>query len=198
MANFLSDSSLFADKPSVGEYYLYFGRLSREKGVGTLVKAYAGLNTKRKLYIVGTGPKEEETKELIHKLHMEEKIKMLGFRSGDDLKSIVRNSLCVILPSEWYENGPYSIMEAMAAGKPAIVSSYGGLPELVEEGENGYICRSGDSADLGAKMAEIDSLSEEELLNMSKESIAMAKEKFGREEYYRAVMACYERILKQR
>ena len=48
----------------------------------------------------------------------------------------------MVLPSEWYENGPYSAMEAMALGKPLIVSNLGGLPELVEQNKNGYIFTS--------------------------------------------------------
>lgn len=192
--NFLPENTVYSKKPSVGEYFLYFGRLSREKGAATLIRAYAGMKTRRKLCIVGTGPLEEEFRELIHELNMEENIRMLGFRSGVDLTSIVRNAFCVILPSEWYENGPYSIMEAMAAGRPAIVSGYGGLPELVEEGKNGYICPPCDVSGLRGKMELMDSLPEEELLNMSANSSAMAERMFGREGYYAALMRCYVTI----
>lgn len=117
-------------------YVLYFGRLSREKGVYTLIDAVKGL--KCKLLILGTGPIEEELKQYVkdHSIH---NVEFKGFQTGNALMDYVRNSRCVVLPSQWYENGPYSAMEAMALGKPLIVSNLGGLPELVEHGKNGYI-----------------------------------------------------------
>ena len=76
----------------------------------------------------------------------------MSLRRSYELKEIVANSLCVCLPSEWYENGPYSIMEAQAMGRPVIVSQNGGLPELVEDGRTGYIAQAGDVADLRDKI----------------------------------------------
>ena len=104
------------------------------------------------LYIVGTGPIEGLVYQLIEELHMSDRVKMLGFKSGNELKEIVANALCVCLPSEWYENGPYSIMEAQAVGKPVIVSENGGLPELVENGVMGYIVKPKNVADLKDKL----------------------------------------------
>ena len=77
-----------------------------------------------------------------------DRILFLGFRTGTELKEIVANALCVCLPSEWYENGPYSILEAQALGRPAIVSDHGGLPELVENGKTGYITKAGNVSEL--------------------------------------------------
>ena len=131
--NFLPEGTVY-QAGGRGEYFLYFGRLSREKGILTLIKAFSRSKVSQKLYIVG------------------DRILLLGFKSGDELKEIVANSLCVCLPSEWYENGPYSIMEAQAMGRPVIVSQNGGLPELVEDGRTGYIAQAGDVADLRDKI----------------------------------------------
>ena len=92
---------------------------------------------------------------MVNKLGMEDKILFLGFKTGTELKEIVAKALCVCLPSEWYENGPYSILEAQAMGRPAIVSDYGGLPELVENGRTGYIIEAGSVADLTGKIREM-------------------------------------------
>ena len=140
---------------SCGDYFLYFGRLSREKGIHTLIKAFAEAHVKEKLFIVGSGPEEDSLRLMVKNLGMEDKILFLGFKSGDELNSIVANALCVCLISEWYENGPYSIMEAQALGKPAIVSDYGGLPELVEDGITGYIVKAGNVSDLTKKICKM-------------------------------------------
>ncbi|MBR3020297.1 MAG: glycosyltransferase [Clostridia bacterium] len=135
-----------------GSYFLYFGRLSGEKGIRTLIEAFGRAQVEEKLYIVGSGPEESALRELVKRLGMEDRILFLGFKTGSELKEIVANALCVCLPSEWYENGPYSILEAQALGRPAIVSDYGGLPELVEDGRTGYIAKAGDVSDLAEKI----------------------------------------------
>ena len=194
--NFLTDVDLVS-RAEAGEYFLYFGRLSKEKGVLTAVQAYAGLHTDRMFYIVGTGPIEDDVKSLVSELGLEEKVKLLGFKQGDELKYIVANARCVILPSEWYENGPYSVMEALAAGTPAIVSSNGGLPELVREGETGFISEPQNADHLALKMKIVDELTEEELLRMSQKCIDMAKEKFDKKTYYHELMRIYCSLLKE-
>lgn len=163
LTNFLPDGTEYTPH-SDGEYFLYFGRLSREKGILTLIHAFAKAGIDKKLYIVGTGPEEEKVKSLIKKLGCDDMIRMLGFKSGQELNNIVNHAIGICLPSEWYENGPYSIMEAQAAGKPVIVSNYGGLPELVENGITGYIVKPNDIQDLcnaiqflNEHIAEIDS-----------------------------------------
>ena len=149
--NFLPEGTVY-EKGSRGDYFLYFGRLAREKGIHTLVKAFSKAHVEEKLFIVGAGPEEERLRLMVKKLGMEDKILFLGFKSGDELKEIVANALCVCLPSEWYENGPYSILEAQALGRPAIVSDYGGLPELVEDGKTGFITEAGNAFDLTEKI----------------------------------------------
>lgn len=118
------------------KYILYFGRLSKEKGIKTLIETMKDIDYK--LIILGTGPIEKELHDFVNENNITN-VEFKGFVQGEELTSYIRKSRCVVLPSEWYENGPYSAMEAMALGKPLIVSNYGGLPELVEDGVNGYI-----------------------------------------------------------
>ena len=145
--NFLPSGTVYVEG-SRGDYFLYFGRLSREKGIHTLIKAFSKAKIKEKLLIVGSGPEEDRLQSLVKKLGMKDKILFLGFKAGDELKKIIANALCVCLISEWYENGPYSILEAQALGRPAIVSDHGGLPELVENGKTGYITKAGNVSEL--------------------------------------------------
>jgi glycosyltransferase involved in cell wall biosynthesis len=159
----------------VEDYLLYFGRLSKEKGVGMLVEAMKEINYR--LIILGTGPEEEELKKTIAAEHLENKISMLGFKQGQELTDYIRKAKAVILPSQWYENGPYSAMEAMALGKPLIVSQYGGLPELVENGKNGFIFHN--KQELVEYINKITKLSFQEYLSLGQCSLEMAKSKFN-------------------
>lgn len=196
MANFLPEGTEYTVSPT-GDYFLYFGRLSREKGILTLVKAYAKAKVEKPLYIVGTGPVKEQIEELIKEQGLEDKVKLLGFKSGEELKSIVKNSLCVCLPSEWYENGPYSIMEAMAVGKPAIVSNMGGLPEMVENGVTGYVVPAFDIDKLSEAIGKMFALSNDELAEMGKKSLEKAKKQFDKDTYVDRLQVLYKNNIKR-
>ena len=97
--NFLPEGTVFKKGPEEGDYFLFFGRLSIEKGIMTLVKAFEIAKTDKPLYIVGTGPQESEIKNYVRKHKLEKRIILKGFKSGDELKEIVENSHCVCLPS---------------------------------------------------------------------------------------------------
>jgi len=118
-----------------GDYFLYFGRLSKEKGLLTLIEAAKHANTK--LIIAGRGPQEEELKDYEtlrrkdYKADHHQNIEFVGFKSGEELHQLIRNCAFVVVPSEWYENNPMSIVEAFTMGKPVIGSRIGGIPELV-------------------------------------------------------------------
>lgn len=173
------------------DYVLYFGRLSYEKGVKTLIDA--AKITGCRLVILGTGPVEEELKEYAKDA---KNVEFKGFQTGDALKSYVRNSRCVVLPSEWYENGPYSAMEAMAVGRPLIVSHNGGLPELVDDGVNGYIYRGG-SEELAACIQKMLALDEAAYEAMSKASMERAKALFDAGKYVEVLEEKYDEVKRQ-
>lgn len=159
-------------------YILYFGRLSKEKGVKTLITAAKDLTAK--LYILGTGPIEEELKAYV-KDNKILNVEFKGFQQGEALTNYIKNARVVVLPSEWYENGPYSAMEAMALGKPLIVSNKGGLPELVEQGVNGYIYS--DEKELKEYLKKILALPQTEYSAMSKSATEKAKATFNSTKY---------------
>ena len=100
-------------------------------------------NTKNLLYIVGTGPCLEEIEHYL-KEHNITNVKLLGFKSGKELTDIVGNARAVILPSEWYENCPFSVMESQMYGTPVIGADIGGIPELIQEGKTGELFESGN------------------------------------------------------
>ena len=195
MTNFLPQGTQYSAVNKVGDYILYFGRLSREKGIITLVEAYSRSICELPLYIVGTGSVKEEIEGKIKELSMTDKIKLLGFKSGRELKDIVAASRCVVLPSEWYENGPYSIMEAMAAGKPVIVSNLGGLPELVDDGITGYIVPAKDAEKLAEAIKKMSDMPSKDLLAMGQAATQKAKSMFDAQKYAREIVKKYEEII---
>ncbi|MEF2838214.1 MAG: glycosyltransferase family 4 protein [Oscillospiraceae bacterium] len=166
-------------------YVLYFGRLSPEKGVKTLIEAakLCGCH----LVILGTGPQEAELKACAEGFT---NIEFKGFQTGATLKRYVRNSRCVVMPSACYENGPYSAMEAMTMGKPLIVSNRGGLPELVEDGVNGYIF-DGKAQELADRICQMQMLSKEQYIQMGRTSLEKAQGLFDAKAYIKQIESYY-------
>jgi len=149
LPNFVDLDVYKPDYNSSEDSIVYFGRLSEEKGLETLIDAVKNLNTNLK--IIGSGPYKDRlnNKVIIEKI---KNVFFLGYKKGEELRKIVGESLIVVVPSECYENCPRSILESFALGKPVIGSRIGGIPELVIDGETGYTFKAGDSKDLGGKI----------------------------------------------
>lgn len=129
-------------------YLLFFGRLSVEKGVDTLLRAFdaalPSLPQNMLLVVVGDGPDAADFKALASSLGCASRIEFAGYQTGGALQAYVERASLAIASSRWRENMPYSIVEAFAAGTPVIGSNIGGIPELVDEGKTGFICEPGD------------------------------------------------------
>jgi glycosyltransferase involved in cell wall biosynthesis len=130
------------------DYILFFGRLSREKGVDDLIKAFAKLENKIDLVIAGEGPEKNNLTKLVLSLAKINNVYFLGHKQSQELQNIVANAKLVVVPSCWYENAPYSVIEAMSLGRPVVCAKIGGLAELIKDGENGFLFKAGDISDL--------------------------------------------------
>lgn len=142
------DVSRYQPRFAVGDGFLYLGRLSREKGLATLIRAAAAAGCR--VSIAGTGPQLEELRALARETRAN--VAFLGYLTGAALHEEVRGARAVLLPSECYENAPMSVLEAYALGKPVIGARIGGIPELIREGETGLTFSSGDVASLTAAL----------------------------------------------
>lgn len=129
-------------------YLLFFGRLSAEKGVDTLLRAFdaalPSLPQNMRLVVVGDGPDAADLKTLASSLGCASHVEFAGYQTGGALQAYVERASLAIASSRWRENMPYSIVEALAAGTPVIGTNIGGIPELVDEGKTGFICEPGD------------------------------------------------------
>jgi len=177
----------------IKDYVLYFGRISKEKGVKTLIDAVIAI-PERKLKILGTGPLEKELKEYVISKKVDNRIKFLGFKSGDELTKYIREAKVVVLPSEWYENGPYSAMEALYNGKPLIVSNLGGLPEFISSEKKGYKFKNFDNNDLKNKIIQLYSMDDNEYLEMARKCVYYANKEFNSVLYVKRIIQIYSQI----
>ncbi len=169
------------------KYVLYFGRLSPEKGIKTLVDVCREL---KHIHFVFAG-----TGELSGLLKNIDNIEYVGFKSGKELDVLIRNALFSVCPSEWYENCSMSIIESLALGTPAIGSDLGGTPELISENETGLIFKAEDRQSL--KNA-IESLynNPEKLAVMSEKCIEKSNEN-NIEKYTEKLMNIYKSAMKK-
>ncbi len=149
--NFIKrDAFVTPPSPGRGNYALFLGRLSREKGPWTVVRAFEGLKDVE-LRIAGTGPLEAELSRYVSDRKLKH-IRLVGFKSGADKWQLIRDSLFTIVPSECYENFPVVVLEFFSSAKAVIASNLGGLPHIVEHGRNGLLYKPGDAVDLGHKI----------------------------------------------
>jgi len=184
------DATKLSPQYEPGSYFLYFGRLSVEKGVPTLIKAASAAQIPLK--IVGTGPDEAALKTLAQGLPGN--IEFLGYRSGDDLHNLIRNSKAVILTSEWYENAPMTVLESFALGKPVIGARIGGIPELVIDGETGWSFTSGNVPDLAQVLEQTNQRSSVKLAAMGRAARDFVSSRFTRAKYLEAILNVYSEL----
>lgn len=175
-----------------GEYFLFFGRLSHEKGIDTLIDAFIS-NRNAKLKIVGTGPEEDKLKKRVIETEAYN-IEFAGYRSGDALKEIIRDAAFVVVPSEWYENNPMTIIEAYSAGIPVIGARIGGIPEIVDEGKTGFLFTSGDSDALRECIEKAASITDEDYADMSRNARIFAANNFNEDKNYEKLIDLYRAI----
>ena len=125
-------------------YALYFGRYSKEKGVGTIIKAARELPDIQFVF-AGRGDYAEEIADTPN-------IMDVGFKSGEELYELIGEADFSILASETGENCPFSVMESQTLGTPVIGARIGGIPELVADGETGLLFESGGKDELKEKI----------------------------------------------
>jgi glycosyltransferase involved in cell wall biosynthesis len=172
-------------------YAVYVGRLSTGKGLETLMRALAqarGIPFK----VVGDGPLADELARVAAEQDLAD-VEFVGYLNGNELKSIVAGSTCVVVPSECYENSPLTVYEACAMGKPVVGSSIGGIPELVVDGETGLLFPPGDDGALAARLEELWG-DRARAVDMGKAARARVEREYGPDRHFEQIMAIYERV----
>lgn len=173
-------------------YYLYFGRLSREKGIMTLLKAWRHFPDLQ-LKIVGGGELENDIMKFINDNQLSN-IELIGYLKGGALFDAVKNSKFTLVPSEWYENNPMNVIESFALGKPVIGARIGGIPELIKEDYNGFLFESGDEDSLITSIKKAENISQEIYFLLGENAYAFAEDNFNAQIYYKKLIKIYENL----
>ena len=191
IGNFVSE---IAERPVRKDGYLLFiGRLSREKGVETLLKAFARVRT-GVLRIAGDGPMRARLLALVEENGLGERVEFLGYVSGKEKEALVRRARCIVVPSECYENFPMSAIEAWAQGTPVIGTDLGGLGELVSRSRAGLSFPRGDVPALAECMDRVfrdDRL----VMDMGCAGIDFVRRHYSPQRHYEDILRVYESAL---
>lgn len=177
----------------LGDCAFYFGRLSREKGILNLVEAINNIPGAR-LIIAGDGPERENIQAYIKEHKLENRITLLGYLNQNDIRENIRKCRFVTVPSIWYENCPYSILETMEIGKPIIGSKIGGIPELIQNGINGFTYEHNDVTELTNILIKMFG-NDEMVKQFSKNSKQIFIQNYSAETYYNELMTVYNKYI---
>jgi glycosyltransferase involved in cell wall biosynthesis len=182
------------------DYILFIGRLEVEKGLVTLIRGFAKATEdikSLKLKIAGTGSMEEELRTLIGRMNLSN-IELLGYKKGKELENLTKNAKAVVVPSEWYENYPYSCLEAMAYGKPVIASRIGGLPEQVEDGVTGLLFEPYSAEQLANAIRILNGFEKNRIVEIGKKARKKVENNNSPETHLKAIYDIYESLLKNK
>jgi glycosyltransferase involved in cell wall biosynthesis len=142
------------EKQAPGSHALFVGRLSAEKGVQTLISAWAQMRNLYPLVVVGDGPLRESLEAEVAKQNISS-VTFKGWLPRTQTLDAMKKSAFLVAPSLWYEGFPMTIAEAFACGTPVLCSRLGGMQEIVEDGRTGLHFEAGNAEDLCAKVAEL-------------------------------------------
>jgi glycosyltransferase involved in cell wall biosynthesis len=183
-------------KDGEGQYALYVGRLSEEKGVRVLLSAWSKLALSVPLRIAGDGPLHEEVVSEIARRQLEQ-VDFLGRVPPEDIFRWTHDARFLVFPSVCFENFPLAIAEAFACGLPVIASRLGAMAEIVADGKAGLHFTAGDSSDLAAKV-DWAWTHPEEMRAMGQAARAEYEAKYTAERNYQQLMNIYGRAIAER
>jgi len=173
-----------------GDYFCYFGRLSFEKGLATLVRAAAIARVP--LHLVGEGPQEAALRMLAAEAGAA--VTFHGHLAGDALFDVVRGARTCVLPSEWYENAPKSVLEAFGHARPVIGAAIGGITELIEHGRTGWLFASGNIGELAALLVQVRDADDAVIADIGARAALFVRRTFGTDRYLSEMTALYAEI----
>ena len=171
----------------------YIGRLSEEKGVLNFVKAISRILEEKseiKILVGGDGPLRDKIEIYLEEENLNDKVKLAGLIPHDKLPDYMNELKLLVLPS-YTEGLPNIMLEAMACGTPVLATPVGGVPDLIEDEETGFIMEN-NSPECIAKNV-IRALEHPDLEKIVKNARKLVEEKYT----YEATVERYRKILKE-
>jgi glycosyltransferase involved in cell wall biosynthesis len=192
-SNFVSTDT--GPGPGRGGYAVCIGRLSEEKGIQTLLAAWARMKSLVPLKIIGDGPLAEQVRAAAAQ---DSAIEWLGQRPFDEVQTIIGDAACLIAPSVCYEGAlPRTIIEAFCQGTPVVASSLGAMAELVEPGHTGWLFEPGNSTALAEAVTDLLSRPDR-LAVMRARARAEFESRYTARDNYQRLMTIYADALRAR
>ena len=188
--NFI-DSTRYEAARGTGKGVLYFGRLEKLKGIYTLLEAMMALPGVE-CVIAGDGNERGLIERFIAEKGIEN-VRLVGFVGGNALHDLIRDSICTVIPSEWYENCPMSVLESMALGRPVIGAEIGGIPELIDHGCDGLLFKPGDIAGLTEAISSLAG-DTERAAAMGLEGRRKMERQFNKDLHYERIRNVYAKV----
>ena len=183
--------------PTDNNYFLSFGRLSSEKGLDILLRAFAKTRgSDAKLYIAGTGLAKENLQNLSLKLGINNKVQFLGHLEQKQMIKVISKARAVVVPSRCYENFSMSIIEAMWQAKPVIATAIGGNTELIEDTLTGYLVPVGDEKELAGKIQSLID-SKDMARKMGEKAQERARLRYDKKDYIEKIIKIYEEVVRK-
>jgi glycosyltransferase involved in cell wall biosynthesis len=177
--------------PRERKYFMYAGRLSPEKGVDFLVRAWKAARIPHRLVIVGDGPLDS-----VVRSEAGENVEVVGRRSREEVLTLLEEAIGVIVPSFCYESFPLVIPEAFSRGTPVIGSALGSLANIVDDGDTGLLIPPGDRAALTNAVTTLGS--PETWQRFSRNALTAFATRFTSEINYQTLRAIYDAALAER
>ena len=170
-----------------GDYFLYLGRLAREKGVDTLMEAWRSKGPRTPLVVIGDGPEAD-----ILRRNAPGSVEFRGQVPAGEAGAALAHARALLVPSRWYEAAPRAIIEAYSAGVPVVASDIGALPEAVVEGVSGRLAPP-DDAEAWAELTR--SLDDAESLRLGAGAFGLWEERFSPDRGLEGLEAVYRGVL---
>jgi glycosyltransferase involved in cell wall biosynthesis len=191
LPNFVNEE-LYSPSYNFNNYFIYFGRLSEEKGIFTLVESMRRVE-KGKCLIIGSGAIQERIEALVKRMGLDN-IELVGFKTGLELKKLIQNCMFSVLPSEWYENCPVALLESFVYGKPVIGSNAGGIPEHITHDKDGLIFKAADPEDLSDKINSLIN-APNRILEMGKKARTKIEEVYSKKRHLEEILHLYSQLI---
>ncbi|HLF45105.1 MAG TPA: glycosyltransferase family 4 protein [Chitinophagaceae bacterium] len=173
------------------DFFLFVGRIVKEKGVETLLEAFSEMPDK-KIVIIGNGP---EKKYLEDRFKLYNNMQFSGHLEKQEVLAAMKKCKACICPSIWYEGAPLTILEAFATGTPVIASRLGSMQETIKDGYNGLHFTAGDSGDLKNKIELIYEMTNNNT-DFYKNARQTYLEKYHPDIHYDSIMNIYNQTIK--
>lgn len=186
--NFVSSANDMIPGDKRQDRFVFAGRLDKLKGIDVLIEAWKLMGSNApELVLCGSGPMEEWCRAEIEKYHLN--ISMKGFLPNEEVRSVLAGSRAMILPTQWYEGFPMSMVESFSVGTPVICSDLGNAGSLIEDGVNGLKFSSCSSEALAFAVNKID-----QCPDIYRRTFSLYKEKYTEDRNYRQLLEIYDSI----